>query len=80
MPVVAPNLIASAVYGALTVLLVLVSERLGLGAAGYSYLLAAAGAGDVLGAALLIAPVERRRRSLAGAVPALSPPTCNFHQ
>jgi hypothetical protein len=41
--------VASAAYGALTVLLVLVSDRLGLGrAAGFGYLLAAMGAGGVL--------------------------------
>lgn len=45
VPVVAANMIASAVYGALTVLLVLIGQQLGLGATGYGYLLAGAGAG-----------------------------------
>jgi predicted MFS family arabinose efflux permease len=52
LPVIGANLIASGVYGTLTVLLVLLAERLGLGAAGYGYLLAGAGAGGVLVAGL----------------------------
>src|ERR1700761_5867326 len=43
---------ASLVYGAQTVLLLLVAGRLGLGADGYGYLLAAQGAGGIAGAAL----------------------------
>ena len=50
MGIVGANVIASAVYGALTVLLVILGDRLGLGAAGYGYLLAAVGAGGVLAA------------------------------
>jgi predicted MFS family arabinose efflux permease len=50
MEIVGANVIASLVYGALTVLLVILGDRLGLGAAGYGYLLAAAGAGGVLAA------------------------------
>jgi predicted MFS family arabinose efflux permease len=61
------NIIASAVYGALTVLLVLVAHRLGLGAAGYGYLLAASGLGGVLSSGLAnrAAAAERPRRVLA---------------
>ena len=43
---------ASLVYGAQTVLLLLVAGRLGLGAGGYGYLLAAQGAGGIAGATL----------------------------
>jgi MFS family permease len=43
---------ASLVYGAQTVLLLLVAARLGLGAGGYGYLLAAQGAGGIVGATL----------------------------
>jgi Transmembrane secretion effector len=43
---------ASLVYGAQTVLLLLVAGRLGLGADGYGYLLAAQGAGGIAGATL----------------------------
>src|SRR3954447_19033307 len=48
---VAADLVCSAVYGAQTVLLLLIGQRLGLGADGYGYLLAAFGAGGVAGAA-----------------------------
>jgi MFS family permease len=50
--VVAADTTASFVYGAQTVLLLLVAHRLGLGAGGYGYLLAAQGAGGILGATL----------------------------
>jgi MFS family permease len=58
--------VASGVYGALTVLLVLLAHRLGLGSAGYGYLLAAAGAGGVLSAGLAgrAAQSRRSRRAL----------------
>ncbi len=52
LAVVGSNLIASAVYGALTVLLVTFSHRVGAGTGGYGYLLAAAGLGGVLAAGL----------------------------
>jgi predicted MFS family arabinose efflux permease len=70
------NLVASAVYGALTVLLVLIAARHGLGAAGYGYLLAAAGAGAVLatGVANRVADVGRSRRVVGGAVLAVGAP------
>lgn len=54
---------ASFVYGAETVLLLAVAGRLGLGVAGYGYLLAAQGLGGILGAQLagrLGAATERR--------------------
>jgi MFS family permease len=67
-PVVGANLIASAVYGALTVLLVLVGQRLGLGTAGYGYLLAGAGAGGVLATGLAHrAAASPRARLMLGA-------------
>src|SRR5947209_19161873 len=76
MPVVAANLIASGVYGALTVLFVLVGRRLGLGAAGYGYLLGAAGAGGVLatGVAHRAASSPRARPMLGGALLAVGAP------
>jgi MFS family permease len=52
LPLVGAEILSSAVYGALTVLFVLVGERLGLGAAGYGYLLSAVGVGGVLTAGL----------------------------
>lgn len=75
-PVLGANLVASAVYGALTVLLVLVAERLGLGAAGYGYLLAAAGAGGVLatGLAHRAAAFPRVRVMLGGSLVAVGAP------
>jgi MFS family permease len=47
---VAADVACSVVYGAETVLLLLVAQRLGLGADGYGYLLGAAGLGGVAGA------------------------------
>lgn len=49
---VGANVIASAIYGAFTVLFVLLSRHLGLGSSGYGYLLAGCGAGGVLSAGL----------------------------
>jgi MFS family permease len=46
---VGADLVCSVVYGMQTVLLLLLGHRLGLGAAGYGYLLAAVGVGGVLG-------------------------------
>jgi predicted MFS family arabinose efflux permease len=48
---VGADIACSLVYGAQTVLLLLVAQRLGLGADGYGYLLGAMGLGGVLGAA-----------------------------
>lgn len=66
MGIVGANVIASAVYGALTVLLVILGYRLGLGAAGYGYLLAAMGAGGVLAAGVANKAADSRnpRRAL----------------
>lgn len=67
VPVVAANMIASAVYGALTVLLVLIGQQLGLGVTGYGYLLAGAGAGGVLATGLAHrAAVSPRARLMLG--------------
>jgi MFS family permease len=49
---VGADVACSLVYGAQTVLLLLVAQRLGLGADGYGYLLGAMGLGGVLGAAV----------------------------
>jgi MFS family permease len=49
---VAADVVCSAVYGLLTVTLVLVSERVGTGSGGYGLLLGAFGAGGLAGAAL----------------------------
>jgi predicted MFS family arabinose efflux permease len=46
------DVVCSLVYGAQTVLLLLVGDRLGYGAAGYGYLLAGLGVGGVVGAGL----------------------------
>src|SRR3954465_6283180 len=76
LPLVCAEVVASAVYGALTVLLVLVSNRLGLGTAGYGYLLAAIGAGGVLAAGLAggAAASARPRLALGVAVLAMAAP------
>lgn len=76
LPLVLADVLASAVYGALTVLLLLVSDRLGLGAAGYGSLIAALGAGGVLAAGVAdrAAASARPRFALAVAVLALAAP------
>jgi predicted MFS family arabinose efflux permease len=68
--------VASGVYGALTVLLVLLAHRLGFGSAGYGYLLAAAGAGGVLSAGLAgrAAQSRRSRRTLGISLLAVGAP------
>jgi predicted MFS family arabinose efflux permease len=73
---VGSDIVSSAVYGALTVLLVLTGERLGLGAAGYGYLLSALGVGAVLGAGLAhrAAASDRPRRALIAAAVAIAVP------
>ena len=72
LPIVGADLVSSAVYGALTVLFVLLGQRLGLGAAGYAYLLSAFGAGGVLGAGVAgrAAASERARGPLFAALAA----------
>jgi predicted MFS family arabinose efflux permease len=74
--IVGANIIASAVYGALTVLFVIVGHRLGLGAAGYGYLLAAMGAGGVpaAGVANQAASYENPRRALIASMVAVGAP------
>jgi MFS family permease len=67
---------ASFVYGAQTVLLLLVATRLGLGADGYGYLLGAQGAGGIAGATLAGRLGERggRRLTLAIALASIALP------
>jgi predicted MFS family arabinose efflux permease len=76
LPLVGADVVSSAVYGALTVLFVLIGERLGLGAAGYGYLLSALGAGAVLGAGVAhrAAASGRPRRALIAAAAAIGVP------
>jgi len=57
---VGADAMCSVLYGAQTVLLLLVSRQVGLGAQGYGYLFAAIGAGGLLGTALA-GRVSRRR-------------------
>jgi MFS family permease len=73
LPVAGAELVSSAIYGVLTVLFVLLGERLGLGAAGYGYLLSALGAGALLAAGLAdrAAASDRPRRALTAAVAAV---------
>ncbi len=70
LALVGAEVVASAAYGALTVLFVLLSDRLGLGAAGYGHLIAAVGVGAVLsaGVAERAARLGRPRLPLAAAV------------
>jgi MFS family permease len=74
--IVGANIIASAVYGALTVVFVILGHRLGLGAAGYGYLLAAMGAGGVLAAGMAnkAASCENPRRALIAPMVAIGAP------
>jgi MFS family permease len=67
---VGADIACSLVYGALTVLLLLVAGRLGLGADGYGYLLGAMGLGGVVGAAVA-GPLGREDRQPAALVGAL---------
>ena len=69
LPLVGADVVSSAVYGALTVLFVLLGRASsGLGAAGYGYLLSALGVGGVLAAGLAdraaasAAPASRAHR------------------
>jgi predicted MFS family arabinose efflux permease len=73
LPVAGAEIVSSTVYGVLTVLFVLLAQRLGLGAAGYGYLLSALGAGAVLSAGLAngAAASHRPRRALIGAIAAV---------
>jgi predicted MFS family arabinose efflux permease len=76
LPLVGAEIVSSAVYGALTVLFVLIGERLGLGAAGYGYLVSALGVGAVLGAGVAhrAAASGRPRRALIAAAAAIGVP------
>jgi predicted MFS family arabinose efflux permease len=76
LPLVGADVVSSAVYGALTVLFVLIGERLGLGAAGYGYLLSALGVGGVLGTGIAhrAASSGRPRRALVAAAAAIGVP------
>jgi predicted MFS family arabinose efflux permease len=76
LPLVGADVVSSAVYGALTVLFVLIGERLGLGAAGYGYLLSALGVGGVLGTGIAhrAASSGRPRRALIAAAAAVGVP------
>ncbi|HEX6745533.1 MAG TPA: MFS transporter [Solirubrobacteraceae bacterium] len=70
---VGADVMASAVYGAETVLLLLLSRELGLGDHGYGYLLASCGLGGVLGAGVAgrAAASGRTRTALVGSLAVL---------
>jgi predicted MFS family arabinose efflux permease len=76
LPLVGADFVSSTVYGVLTVLFVLLGDKLGLGAAGYGYLLSALGAGGVLAAGLAnrAAASDRPHRALIAAVAAVGVP------
>jgi predicted MFS family arabinose efflux permease len=76
LPVVGAEVLASALYGALTVLFVLVADRLDLGPGGYGYLLSASAVGGVLtaGAADRAAATRQPRIALGAAVVLLAVP------
>jgi MFS family permease len=70
MRLIAADVMCSAVYGLLTVTLVLVGRRIGAGGGGYGLLLGAFGAGGVLGALVTgrVASPARWRRTLVAAL------------
>jgi MFS family permease len=74
MRLVGADIVCSAIYGAETVLLLLLSRDLGLGDHGYGYLLASFGLGGILGAAVAgrLAGHERTRVVLVGAMAVLA--------
>ena len=74
MRLVGADIVCSAIYGAETVLLLLLSRKLGLGDHGYGYLLASFGLGGVLGAVVAgrLAGNERTRVVLVGAMAVLA--------
>jgi len=74
---VGADVVCSVIYGMQTVLLLLLSRDLGLGAAGYGYVLAALGAGGILGttAAGRAARSSRPRAVLVGALLVLAVPS-----
>jgi MFS family permease len=73
---VGADVMCSAVYGAHTVLLLLLARHLGFGDAGYGYLLAAVGAGGVLGTALAgrVAAATHERALLVAAAASVALP------
>jgi MFS family permease len=77
MRLVGADIMCSTLYGTQTVLLLLVSRGLGLGAQGYGYLFAAIGAGGLIGTALAgrVSRGSRPRLVLAGALLAAGLPT-----
>ncbi len=74
---VGADIMCSMLYGSQTVLLLMVSRRIGLGAQGYGYLFAAIGAGGLLGTALAGRAVAspRSRAVLTAALAAAGLPT-----
>jgi predicted MFS family arabinose efflux permease len=76
LPAVGADVLASALYGALTVLFVLLGASLGLGPGGYGYLLSASALGGILGAGAAdrAAASGQPRLVLAAAVVALGAP------
>jgi len=74
--IVGADIAGSFVYGSQTVLLLLVAERLGLGASGYGYLLAGLGLGGIAGATLAgrLGPVAGRPSTLAAALVLVAAP------
>ena len=77
MRLVGADIVCSAIYGAETVLLLLLSRELGLGDHGYGYLLASFGLGGVLGAGAAgrLAAAERTRVVLVGTMAVLAAST-----
>ena len=80
MRLIGADLVCSAIYGAETVLLLLLSRELGLGDHGYGYLLASFGLGGVLGAAVAgrAAASERMGLVVIGAMATLAACTALF--
>ena len=74
---VGADVVCSVVYGMQTVLLLLLCRHLGLGDAGYGYVLAGLGAGGILGTTLAgrAARSARPRAVLAGALLLLAVPS-----
>ena len=77
MRLVGADIVCSAIYGAQTVLLLLLSRELGLGDHGYGYLLASFGLGGVLGAGAAgrLAAAGRTRVVLVGTMAVLAAST-----
>jgi predicted MFS family arabinose efflux permease len=73
---VGADVVCSVVYGAHTVLLLLLAQRLGYGDAGYGYLLAGCGAGGVVGAFLAprLSAARRPQRAVAAVLGAVALP------